>query len=79
MSHKHCSYYQAFVTTGEKTWFFVATLRSNDHFVFDRTLDPKQNLFEFFVPFDREQDFLTIMSYYQAHNIIHGLIKLPHR
>lgn len=73
-----CSYYQAQVARKD-TLFFVAILRSFDHICFDRTLDPTQSLFEFFVPPDCEKDFLTIMTYFQKQHIIDNLQKQPNR
>jgi hypothetical protein len=75
----YCSYYQAFITASEKVLFFTATFRSNDHLASDRALKPEENLFEFYVPLDREQDFLKIMAYYQNNYIIRDLVKLPNR
>lgn len=73
-----CSYYQA-VVTKKDTSFFVATLRSNEHVVFDRTLDKEKGIFEFFVPPTQEQRFLEIMHYYVQSGIVSDLQKLPHR
>jgi len=73
-----CSYYQAQISRKE-TLFFVAILRSFDHLCFDRTLDPDQELFEFFVPHDYEQQFIGLMDYFKKNNIIRNLQKLPNR
>jgi hypothetical protein len=73
-----CSYYQAHVVK-EKCWFMAATLRSFEHIAFDRTLDPKKSIFEFFVPQGLEGSFLEIMAYYQQIGLITNLSKLPNR
>lgn len=73
-----CSYYQAQVSRKE-TLFFVAILRSFDHLCFDRTLDPDQELFEFFVPQDYEQQFISLMDYFEKNKIVHNLQKMTNR
>lgn len=73
-----CSYYQA-VVVKKDTSFFVATLRSHEHVVFDRTLDKEKGIFEFFVPTTQEQHFLEIMQHYIQSGIVSNLQKLPHR
>ncbi len=73
-----CSYYQAHVSRKE-TLFFVAILRSFDHLCFDRTLDPDQELFEFFVPLDYEEQFVHLMDYFKKIKIIRNLQKLQNR
>ena len=74
----YCKYYQADVAK-EDVWFFVATLRENEHLCFDRTLDKTKSIFEFFVPSGYEREFLKIMKYYKNSNIIKNLKKLPNR
>lgn len=73
-----CSYYQAHVTR-ELVWFMVATLRSFEHLVFDRTLSKSDSIFEFFVPEGNEPVFLELMAYYQQEGIVHNVQKLPNR
>lgn len=74
----YCSYYQALV---DKTfcWYVVAILKSYEHLAFDRTLDTKKNLFEFYVPESREEEFLKLMSHFEAQHLINNLQKLPNR
>lgn len=76
--NNHCSYYQALV---DKTfcWYVVAILKSYEHLAFDRTLDTSTNLFEFYVPEAREQEFLKLMSYFEAQHLVSNLNKLPNR
>ena len=73
-----CSYYQAHVARKE-TIFFVAILRSFDHLCFDRSLNPEQELFEFFVPTDCEQQFISLMNYFEQQHIVTNLQQLPNR
>lgn len=74
----YCSYYQALV---DKTfcWYVVAILKSYEHLAFDRTLDTQKNLFEFYVPASREQEFLQLMNYFQQQHLVNNLQKLPNR
>lgn len=74
----YSSYYQAHVQEKE-TWFLVATLRSFEHLMFDRTLDKNTSTFEFFVPKDHEATFLALMQYYIDSGIVRNLVKLPNR
>ncbi len=74
----YCSYFQARVHI-QDTWFFVATLRSNEHLCFDRTLDASQGLFEFYVPQARESYFVALMEWYQNKGIISGFVKKENR
>ncbi len=74
----YCSYYQAYVQKST-CLFFVGVIRSLEHVAFDRTLEKETSLFEFFVPADMEPYFLSIMHYFQKHNIITDLKKLPNR
>ena len=74
----YCSYYQANVLK-KMTWFFVAAIRSYDHVAFDRTLDKEKGIFEFFVPQDMEEDFLSIMAYLEKEGIVSNLQKLENR
>ena len=71
-------YYQAYVKK-ELCWFVTATLRSYEHLAFDRTLNPQDNLFEFFVPPSFESYFLELMNYYEKEGLIHDLKKLSNR
>ena len=74
----YCSYYQAHL---EKSfcWYVVAILKSHEHLAFDRTLDTPTNLFEFYVPESREQEFLNLMNYFQQQHLVKNLQKLPNR
>ena len=74
----YCSYFQAHVVKKD-TLFFVATVRSNDHLMFDRTFDVDRGIFEFFVPIDNEERFVQLMKYYEEQEIVSDLKKLPNR
>lgn len=74
----YCSYFQARVVP-QDTWFFVATLRSNEHLCFDRTLDPSEGLFEFYVPQENEAFFVELMRHYEKIGIVSGFEKKENR
>jgi len=58
-----CEYYQAIVDV-PYTWFVGGCLRNEDNLVFERTLEERPELLEFFVTKEQEQDFLSIMNYF---------------
>jgi len=74
----YCSYFQALVLK-QKTWFFVATLRSFEHLCFDRTWDKEMGRFEFFVPAPRKDEFVALMHWYESQGIISDFQELPNR
>ena len=71
-------YYQAQVQR-ENVWFLTAILRSYEHLAFDRTLDTKNSIFEFFVSPGSEQHFLELFDYFIKNNIVTYVEKLPNR
>jgi hypothetical protein len=71
-------YYQAHVVP-QTAWYVTAATRSFEHLAFDRTIDVKNSIFEFFVPSDMESYFLEIMNSLQAQGYIQNLQKLPNR
>lgn len=73
-----CLYYQATVLK-ERHWFFTASLRSFEHLAFDRTCNPEEGIFEFFVPQNFENHFLAIMENFREQGLIWDLKKLPNR
>jgi hypothetical protein len=75
---RYCQYYQAYVRPAQ-CWYMVATLRSYEHMVFDRTLDPASSIFEFFVPIEFEEIFQNIINFYVEKGIVQNLQKLPNR
>lgn len=74
----YCSYYQAHVVP-RHCWFVLATLKSFEHLVFDRTIDTPNSIVEFFVPPSAEKYFLEVMKYFESQSMIDGLQKLPNR
>ena len=75
---KHCNFYQAELDRS-RIWFFVGTLRSFEHLVFDRAYDPKQNKFEFFVPHENTQVFEKIIQYYLKIGVVIAITKQENR
>jgi hypothetical protein len=73
-----CSYYQAHVSKID-CWYVTAILRSVEHLVFDRTIDTNESIFEFYVPAEREQEFLQLMHYFENKNLVSNFKKLPNR
>jgi hypothetical protein len=71
-------YYQAHVVP-QTAWYLTAVMRSFEHLAFDRTIDVKNSIFEFFVPSDLELYFLEIMNSLQAEGYIQNLQKLSNR
>jgi hypothetical protein len=71
-------YYQALVDK-PRTWLFVATLRSCEHLAFDRTLSKSEGLFEFFVPFACQEQFLDVMAVLERAGLVAALQKKPNR
>ncbi len=73
-----CTYYQA-KAVREKTWFVAGTLRNEDHWVFDRTLTPSEDIIEFFVAPAFEELFVDHLEYLLENNYIYWFKKLPNR
>lgn len=73
-----CSYFQARIQK-EQTWLFVALLRSNEHLSFDRTINVDEGRFEFFVPKDNVERFLTLMHQFETEGLVSELVCLPNR
>ena len=75
-----CAYYVAKVLY-EKTWFLTGCLKAQENLVFERTIDAsKENhLIEFFVPPDREEEFLAIMRYLENEGVVLELEKKENR
>jgi hypothetical protein len=71
-------YYQAQVSEPE-SWFMVGILRSFEHLCFDRTLDVKNSIFEFFVPAENEKTFLELMHWFEQQGIVRDVKKLENR
>ena len=76
--NQYSSYYQAYISKPE-TLGCVSILKSFDHVCFDRTLDARTGLFEFFVPESQESLFLKLMHYFEKRGIVRNLKKMPNR
>ena len=74
----YCLYYQAKITR-EKCWFFTAILRSHEHLAFDRTIDTKNSIFEFFVPELNQQEFEDLMQHLSCIGLVSNLQCLSNR
>jgi len=74
----YCAYYQA-TALRDKIWFVAGTLRNESHWCFDRSLDEKNNLMEFFVVPGFEEDFLSLMKVLKGKGYILKIEKLPNR
>ena len=57
----------------------MSILKSFDHLCFDRTLDAKTGLFEFFVPCEQEALFLKIMQYFEKQGVVRDIKKMVNR
>lgn len=73
-----CAYYQGQVSRKD-CLYLVAILKSFDHIALDRTIDPQESIFEFYVPQGMEQSFLDIMAHMAQEGIVSNLHKLPNR
>lgn len=76
MSKLLCNYYQARVKQRD-CWFLVAAIREFEHLAFDRTLDKKESIFEFFVPIAMEERFHHLMNYFIKEEIVSDLQSKP--
>ncbi len=74
----YCQYYQA-KTLKEKTWFVIGSLKSEENLAFTRTINTKNSILEFFVPYDYEEKFLKVMDYLKRNGYILELKKLENR
>jgi len=74
----YCLYYQAQVKK-EWCWFLVGILRSYEHLAFDRTIDKKKSIFEFYVPQAMKPYFENLMSYFLKEGVITSLEQMENR
>lgn len=74
----YSKYYLAKVLR-EKTWFLAGVLRNESNLVLDRSLDAKNNLFEFFVSEDQEDHFLDVMESMKKRGVVLSLQKAVNR
>lgn len=73
-----CRYFQAHIVS-HNVWFVTSVLRSCDHLVFDRTIDVRKSIFEFFVPSERAEQFVALIHIFQEKNIVTMFVELPNR
>ena len=71
-------YYQAQIPK-QFGWYITAILRSYDNLAFDRTIDVPNNIFEFFVAPDKEEEFLAFMQLMEKKGAALNIQKLPNR
>ncbi len=74
----YCHYYLARLVK-EKTWFIVGLLKAESNLVFERATDEDQQIFEFFVPMDREEEFLSFMDCLIRRKLVTNLEKKSNR
>jgi hypothetical protein len=74
----YSEYYQARVEPS-RCWYVTAILRSHEHMCFDRSLDPQNSIFEFFVPASMESLFVVVMNHFIQKGLVHSLQKMPNR
>ncbi len=71
----YCSYYQATIPERKNHLFVVGVLKYYPNLCFDRALDGKKGLFEFFVPENNEDKFEKIIASLIEGGIIKNLEK----
>ncbi len=64
-----CLYYLVRVDR-PRAWFMAAVMRGTEHVCFDRALDKKENIFEFFVPHATESIFLELIAYLEKEGVV---------
>ena len=78
MNKQWCAYYTGHVKK-EKAWMLTAVLRGAENVAFDRTLNVKESIFEFFVPEDMENIFLQAAEYLKKQDVLLTLVKEKNR
>lgn len=74
----YCQYYQASVNI-PFTWFITGIFRSEENFVFERTIENENSRLEFFVPADYEEKFISIMTYLKDNGYVLNFEKMENR
>ncbi len=77
-SQKYCLYYVAQLDKS-KCWLLSSLLRGTEHVAFDRSYDPENSIFEFFVPEAMESVFLEVMDYLEKEKVVSALTKKENR
>ncbi len=67
----YCRYFTAKILK-EKTWLFTGLLKNEDGIAFERALDPKNELFEFFVPESQVSRFLEFVKCAEKIGLVTG-------
>ncbi|MCK4265362.1 hypothetical protein KAW80_03320 [Candidatus Babeliales bacterium] len=74
----YCEYYQAKVVKN-KIWFIIGNLKNEGPWCFTRALKEKNDILEFFVAPDYEDDFIRTIDLYKEKGFVLELFKLPNR
>lgn len=75
----YCKYYQSQVLR-KKTWFLSAVFRNESNLTFARALeDSENNIWEFFVPQDQEEQFLKILNSLKEKSVVVSFEKKKNR
>ncbi len=74
----YCLYYTAQLDKS-RCWLVSSLLRGTEHVAFDRSLDPHESVFEFFVPVTMESVFLEVMAYLEKEKVVRELMKKNNR
>ncbi len=77
-SQKYCLYYVAQLDKS-KCWLVSSLLRGTEYVAFDRSYDPENSIFEFFVPEAMESVFLEVMDYLEKEKVVSALTKKENR
>ena len=75
---KYSSYFQSSVKK-ELCWLLSSTLKFNEHIAFDRSVDGRSDLFEYFVAPDYEDYFIEMMRELESIGAISNLKKMKNR
>lgn len=75
---QYSAYFQA-VIPPSASWFITGALRSCEYMAFDRTLDVRGHIYEFFVPYCLAEEFVALMSEFQQQGLVVNLKQLPNR
>ena len=74
----YCQYYKAKIVKN-RIWLVTGILKNEGPWAFDRTLDTKNDILEFFVAPDFEEEFLYMMNVFKQKNLVLSLEKAPNR
>jgi len=76
---KHYSLYYVGKFERKRCWLLSSVMRGTEHVAFDRSIDKKNGIFEFFVPKDTELIFLQVMDYLKQEGVLYSLEKKENR